>query len=428
MTARPSRDHFHHAWIYRPAWIAAIFAAMPASSINAQAYLQQQQAYQAYQQQQQAYGYMQMQQEQQRREQQAEQYRQQQQMWRSQQQAADMAFRQQEELHRQQKQHWQRQEEERQRLQQQQTWTDWLVGGAQESFDGSSPVETDPSESPADAAVDDEPRTEAYPQDFPRGHVALNWLLLGIVAGIIATLVAKSRHSTVLPAKHALRSLLPEARSAASRAAQFARAIRPRLNDLRINFLHLLHDIAQRVLAQLRRMVPSRRTVLRFAHLAAGLTLLAYALVGFTAGDVFVPFVMLTVGYFTAASFWFARWDTHDSENDITHKPAAPARKPRLLPRPKRTCLRCDPCRKLFRVHGEGELGPRVIPCPECGSALQPHDHAQRTASFTMPSGAAIASVVCRHCRAIIDLPPAAPDTCFACPRCSGELPIHNIL
>jgi hypothetical protein len=304
------------------------------------------------------------------------------------------------------------------------------------------------------------------------------------MAGIVATLVAIPRHRRVLRAKAALRFLRRSARTAPLRAAQLARAIRPRLIVLRTDLSHMRQLAVRAAITRLRQMVPSRRTVLRLTQLTIGIALVAYAMFGFAAGNVVLPFVFMTIGYFTVASYWLMRGRVHDSQSDandpldatsISRVSATQAvhstqllslLAPRALsnkdadlghdrPRPadrlsdriddvrqsiraeresrrnsalKQGDLRCDGCGKHFNIRGEGEIGPRTIPCPQCSSTLQPQGAARTTADECAANGTEITSVVCRKCRAIIDVPSTPAVISAACPRCDAELPVRRLL
>jgi hypothetical protein len=86
--------------------------------------------------------------------------------------------------------------------------------------------------------------------------------------------------------------------------------------------------------------------------------------------------------------------------------------------------LVCGPCGKQFRIRGEGQLGARVVPCPQCGSALSTTANDSNVAVRKNTSWMPVVSVACKHCRGLIDVPYSSLGKSVTCPRCECELPI----
>jgi hypothetical protein len=223
----------------------------------------------------------------------------------------------------------------------------------------------------------------------------------------------------------------------------------------------------------LRALVPSRRFLARSTCLVVGSGLVVFSLLGFASGEVLQSFIILPIGYAIAVCFWVLPWKSSLTaaqvaqwhSNEILVPAPAPSRRVSLAggtrskagtptrvnvsfkPRGfsfkwnrQRTgeiasstsvCvakesvqLVCGPCGKQFRVRGEGQLGGRLIPCPQCGSTLGTNDKRSGTDARKDPSWVPIVSVVCKHCRGLIDVPYSSLGKSVACPRCESELPI----
>lgn len=233
----------------------------------------------------------------------------------------------------------------------------------------------------------------------------------------------------------------------------------------------LLRRALQGASARLRRIVPARRLVLRLACLVLGTALVLVSLVGFSTGEVLVSFIILPIGYGIAVSYWLLPWrststisngqlrtNSTTAARPRTPRPAAirpqagtRAKRAGAMAKPLREFaftfdtpdqdrvrladrtpiaiasgtvqLKCISCGKHYSVRGEGEIGPRQVPCPHCGSTLETIG-AEQTIAVAESNGAPIVSVVCKACRAIIDVPRAAIGTPVPCPRCRAELPM----
>jgi hypothetical protein len=90
--------------------------------------------------------------------------------------------------------------------------------------------------------------------------------------------------------------------------------------------------------------------------------------------------------------------------------------------------LKCQPCGKQYNVRGDGNVGVRLIPCPQCGAKLEPTAPQPRVASTADPEWVPIVSVFCKACHGLIDVPYASIGSSIACPRCRADLPVPRII
>jgi flagellar motor protein MotB len=306
------------------------------------------------------------------------------------------------------------------------------------------------------------------------GIAATGLTLLGLIVGAIVTLTAVRRKggatidnaqdSSELSAPAAMQTSYDRVRS----------GIETAVNNFRILFRRALRR--GRRLAG--RMVPSRRFLARSAFLLFGTGLVLVSLVGFANGQVLISFIILPIGYAIATCFWLLPWNSTRSVSGnqlsaITaptpapvHAPPRPAAtrphlaraakpasgnlkstvdfesKPEAVrpyhaahhghkPEPFTTATRvqlvCIPCGKQYDVRGEGNIGVRLIPCPQCGSALAAIGAQKVDPIVNDPSWVPIVSVLCKNCRGLIDVPYSTIGTSVACPRCQAALPVPRV-
>ena len=306
---------------------------------------------------------------------------------------------------------------------------------------------------------------------------ALGLILLGLVVGAIATFVVLHRRPETLsnddtPGNRAGPSL----NNTKQHASEVANRIRSRIVATKIKLKLSIRRAARNTKRRLRRMVPSRRLVARFASLLLGIALVGLSLVGFSTGRVFESFIILPIGYAIAAGAWLLpgrSTSAHPNNQLPANSPAGGE-----LPATRRAAIRpmalspanpasvtivpaqdlgfkfdatgqhqepdgvhifttsamenalqlvCGPCGKQYSVRGEGNINVRLIPCPQCGSAMETIGAQQTGTVPNAPDWVPIVSVFCKECRGLIDVPYASFGTSVACPRCQAELPVPRV-
>jgi len=94
---------------------------------------------------------------------------------------------------------------------------------------------------------------------------------------------------------------------------------------------------------------------------------------------------------------------------------------------PAGTLLMCVPCNKGFNVRGAGEVSYRLIPCPNCGSPMQPAGGRAENPLANDANWVPIISVLCKGCHGLIDVPYASIGKTIDCPRCQAELTVPAV-
>jgi hypothetical protein len=271
--------------------------------------------------------------------------------------------------------------------------------------------------------------------------------------------------------------------NAKQKAAALASVIRSRLLATKIKLRLWFRRMARITKGRLRRMVPSRQMVLRLAFLLVGTALVVLSLVGFTKGRILESSILLPLGYGIAVSSWFLSWrrlgrgpDVEELEYlaairqpppsmprrveaairptakavarhadnpatpaphfrfgfDILDQSEPPTDIPTLqladpLPADNGVRLQCGPCGKQFHVRGQGEIAYRLVPCPECGSAMESLG-AKRTDILPKdPTWVPIVSVFCKQCSGLIDVPYSTFGTSIPCPRCQADMFVPRV-
>jgi hypothetical protein len=237
-----------------------------------------------------------------------------------------------------------------------------------------------------------------------------------------------------------------------------------------------LRRAGQQTNARLRRLIPSRRLVLRTACFVAGTALVLLSLVGFSTGRILESSIILPTGYAIAVCGWLLPWNRPRAVavnqpaarskiavssfsrswppasavppavaiNDSISEPLPPASglgfacdtidQRRLdyaicspaIPPGTAAHLVCSPCGKQFTLRGEGDIGLRLIPCPQCGSALEAIGAKQPPIALE-PGWMPIVSVLCKGCRSLIDVPYSSFGTSIPCPRCHADLTVPTL-
>ena len=439
-------------------------AAQYQSSYQQQQMMQQQQ--QAYNQQLAGQYYLRQQEEQQRRQQEEQQARQrQEQIFQDQQrqleqQQAQNRQSEEERLRRQQDDNWRRQQEEendRRRRDQNSSWRTQAGGGPNPSPPDSAPVPdtvTTPSNQPSTGFV---PRmASAFGSTSRWGLTVLGLALIGLGLCVVAARVLTRRSTGATPAGNSQSGIDPLATRAARMASQTRAVVSSNTRTVIAKLCVLVRRAAESALLRLRQLVPSRLTALRIGCLLVGLALLVFSFIGFTKGNIFSSFVLLSVGYAIASCFWFLRWFLERASSTETMPALAGLRgaPAQIRPRTRQAAranlagdleqrqrenaselpvastnvrtvrLKCKPCGRQFDLRGAGALGFRQILCPHCSSALEVEGDQQTTTEVMAPVGVspAVVSVVCNGCRGIIDVPSSAVGTLVPCPRCQARL------
>jgi hypothetical protein len=258
--------------------------------------------------------------------------------------------------------------------------------------------------------------------------------------------------------------------------SQAAERLRSGIATARATLADSLYRTAQSARRQLRRLVPSRRQVLRTTCFIFGANLVVLSLFGFLNGRILESSIILPIGYALAASMWLLPWTGQRTGPDAeevaylaaadapasgTAEPAprqspprakiagpkappvsvAPASAtvdnrsaPEAAPVPlafatgKAGQLKCTPCGKQYNVRGDGDVGLRLIPCPQCGAALESGGARTTVATPADPTWVPIVSVACKACRGLIDVPYSTFGTSIPCPRCHSNLTVPRIV
>jgi hypothetical protein len=344
-----------------------------------------------------------------------------------------------------------------------------------------APVERRESESPGSTA--DRP-VAAWP------FVALAAIAAGLMAGALATWALidwrRRRETQQLPAGP--RSSINDL---GIHAAQLAANIAARMQNVKLGLARSLRNAARNTKRRLRSMIPSRQMVIRLACLLVGSALVLLALFGFTQGRLWESSLLLPVGYLLATGFWILAWkkrqqgpDTEEIEYLAAASKAVPATpSPEVAPHlatptlpaanrpfPQPTALfageialpephfafrfdlaekdqpplptlplatplppagavrlQCRPCGKQFDVRGQGEIAFRLVPCPQCGSAMETLGPKRTDIIPEDPAWVPIISIFCQGCRGLIDVPYSTFGTSIDCPRCQANLPVPRL-
>jgi hypothetical protein len=215
--------------------------------------------------------------------------------------------------------------------------------------------------------------------------------------------------------------------------------------------------------------------VFRASCLLVGTALVILSLFGFTTGQILASSILLTIGYAIATSWWLISlisWTRPPKGPDLeeveylaatrrpiqsgavrpvirpvnrlanddavpaphfglsseianqsltpAHVPAHSAANP--LPADDVVRLQCSPCGKQFHVRGQGEIAYRLVPCPECGTAMESLGPIHVELIPTDPAWMPIVSVLCKECHGLIDVPYSTFGTLIPCPRCHADM------
>jgi hypothetical protein len=301
------------------------------------------------------------------------------------------------------------------------------------------------------------------------------WVFTGFIAIIIA--LRRSRPSGSAPQWIAPFSSEPVKRWALDAVDRIGWCLHLASSWVEVSWLRAVRGAKRWIVS----LIPSRRTVFHCACTLLGVALVVISWFGFVNSNVWPvwqSFIVLSLGYALAAVNWFVplgwlerhRLARQQAETDGESTPfltpvsdsslslaAAPAvqinfiTKPAAKPRPMvetviqrqdsahearlslnadtARLLHCVPCGKFFNVRGQGALGVRVIPCPQCGTALKKiNGESTVTINIESNSGwAPIVSVLCQECRGLIDVPYAVIGRPVACPRCRAELSMPDV-